>query len=192
MAACEFGYNVSFTGVGTPQNALNRCPELLHQYPEFLTFGYCTQVAIFVRAAFRCIPAAIPEWNSLEIVSHRRYERNVFTPYPPSSETLATSVGAMWRQFRPDFGSRYPSGFQPSSSGTIFGGVYSENDEGLVVCWISIEKLWDLNYFLGKLFRFNKIVFQNVGEDLNGMVYDRGTLVSRSQAKTRIRGYGDV
>lgn len=176
-AAQEFGYDVSFTGVGTPQNALSRFPELLHQYPDFLTLGYCTQVALFIRVPPRNIPSALPGWGSLDIISHHCYERNVFTPFPPASETLATSVGAIWRQFRPEFSGRFPSGFKPSSSGTIFGGVYTETDEGTVVCRISIEKLWDINYFLGKLFRFNKMVFLKVGESLDGMEYDRGALL---------------
>ena len=101
----------------------------------------------------------------------------MFTPYPPDLETLTTSLGAMWRQFRPEFSSQYPSGFRSSSSGSVFGAVYTETDEDTVVCKIGIDKLWDFNYFLGKLFRFNKTTFSKVGDGLDGMAFDRGTIL---------------
>jgi hypothetical protein len=163
-------------GVGTPQNALHGCPELLDQYPHFLALGYCTQAALFTRTSPRTIQSSTPEWGTLETVFHHQYLRNIFTPFPPDLDTLATSLGAMWRQFRPEFSSQYPGGFKSSSSGSMFGGVYTETDEDTVVCKIGIDKLWDVNYFLGKLFRFNKTVFSKIGESLDGMAFDRGTI----------------
>ena len=178
QAACDFGYNVSFTGVGTPKNALRGCAGLLHQFPHFLTAGYCSQVAVFRRALTQPEQILTPEWGGLEIIFHRLYERNVFTPYPPDPESIATPFGAVWRQFRPEFSSQYPAGFKPSFSGSTFGGVYTETDEDSVVCQIRIEKLWDVIYTLGKLCRFNKTMFMKVGENLEGMAFDRGIVVS--------------
>ena len=61
-----------------------------------------------------------------------------------------------------------------------------------MVCRINIEKLWDINYFLGKLFRFNKMVFLKVGENLDGMEYDRGALLPIDRLIEEFIGMEDI
>jgi hypothetical protein len=173
-AAAKFGYDVAFTGVGTPQNAVNESSELLDQFPRLQTLGYCTQIAVFTRSTPRTISSSTPpNWGNIEVVARLNYPCNIFTPYPPDLDTIATSLGAMWRQFRPEFNITQ-SKYSPSSAAKIFGGLYMESDDDRLSCQIALNKLWDLNYSVGKLFRFNKDVFFEETRKLDGRAFDRG------------------
>jgi len=173
-AAAKFGYEVTFTGVGTPENALNESSELLDRFAQFQTLGYCTQIAVFTRSTPRVISSSTaPNWGNIEIVARLTYPCNIFTEYPPHSDTIATSLGAMWRQFRPEF-NVIQSKYSPSPAAKIFGGVYIESDGDILICQIALDKLWDLNYSVGKLCRFNKDVFLEETRKLDGKAFDRG------------------
>jgi hypothetical protein len=167
----RFGYEVSFTGVGTAENALRDSSELLDQFPAFLTAGYCTQIAIFTRIIPRIISSSTPQWGTLEIVTRLIYPCNIFTEYPPNPDTIATSLGSMWRQFRPEI--NIDSKFTPSPTAKIFQGVHFECDD-VLICQLAVDKLWDLNYSVGKLCRFNKNVFTDQVEKIEGKSFDRG------------------
>ena len=79
----------------------------------------------------------------------------------------------MWRQFRPEFNVAQ-SKYSPSPAAKIFGGVYIESDDDILSCQIALDKLWDLNYSVGKLCRFNKDVFLEETRKLDGRAFDRG------------------
>jgi len=172
-AATNFGYEVSFTGVGTPQNALNKSSDLLNQFPHFQTLGYCTQIAVFTRSPQRIISSLAPNWGTLEIVARLIYPCNIFTAYPPDPDTIATSLGSMWGQFRPEY-NIVELKYSPSPAAKIFGAVYIESDDDVLTCQITVHKLWDLDYSVGKLCRFNKDVFLKEAWKLDGKVFDRG------------------
>ena len=172
-AAANFDYEVSFTGVGTPQNALSESSDLFNRFPHFQTLGYCTQIAVFTRSEPRIISSLAPNWGNLQTVTHLIYPCNIFTAYPPDPETIATSLGAMWRQFRPEY-HVFELKYSPSRAAKIFGGVYIESDDDVLTCRIAVDKLWDLDYSVGKLCRFNKDVFLKEASKLDGKVFDRG------------------
>ena len=103
---------------------------------------------------------------------HLSYERNIFTPYPPGPDNIASSFGAMWRQFRPDYSVRHGK-IEPSRWAEAFGATHSE-EAGVFTCHIALDKLWEMDYSLSKLCRFNKNVFLALGERLVGRVFDQG------------------
>jgi hypothetical protein len=162
--------------VGTPQNALAGSPEILSQFPHFLNIGYCTQIAIFTRSLPRAIIDTTPSWGTLEVIINLQYPANMLTTYPPSSETIASSIGDLWRQFRPDYNARHKRGFIASAMARIVNGDYHESQD-VLVCQIPLEKLYDMNYNLQKLCHFNKGVFEQVAQDLDGQSFDRGTFL---------------
>jgi hypothetical protein len=174
----RFGYDVTFTGVGTAHNALNEFPEVVDQY-QFSKVGYCSQIAIFTLPSLVPIPIPVSSvwtWGDLEVVSHFHCPCNVFTEYPPLPETIATSLGSMWRQFRPEYNSLNTRlGFIASPIARISGGIYFDSEE-VLVCKVAVDKLWDLNYEVEKLCRFHKDVFLLVGKKLDGKTFDRGIL----------------
>jgi hypothetical protein len=80
----------------------------------------------------------------------------------------------MWRQFRPELDSPHlHAGINPSPIGKRFGAAYSDSGD-VVICRIPIDKLWDLNYAMEKICRFNKDVFLDVAGNLVGKVFERG------------------
>lgn len=173
-AAENFGYEVIFTGVGTPQNALNESSELLDQFPQFQTLGYCTQIAVFTRSTPRIISSTTPpNWGNIEVVARLVYPCNIFIAYPPDPDTIATVLGGMWRQFRPEFNIRQ-SNYILSPATKIFGGVHVESGDDIVSCQIALDRVWDLNYSVEKLCRFNKEVFLEETGKLDGRAFDRG------------------
>lgn len=165
-----------FTGVGTPHNALNGNLDFFDHHPQLLTVGYCTQIGIFTRAAPRVTLSTSVHWGNFQVVTHLHYPCNIFTPYPPDPDTIAASFGAVWRLFRPETITLLSDPhFRPSSVAKICGGVYFESEDGLVF-QVSVDKLWDLNYSLRKLCRFDREVFTKAAENLDGMVFDRGII----------------
>jgi hypothetical protein len=101
----------------------------------------------------------------------------MITTYPPDSSTIATSIGDVWRQFRPEYNAHDTrSGFIASAMSRVIGGEYHE-DEEVLVCRVLVEKLYDMNYTLQRLCHFNKEVFMKVGQDLVGQNFDRGQFI---------------
>ena len=170
----RFGYDVTFTGVGTAQNALNMCPEQLDQFPSFAELGFCTQIAIFSRFNPRKIAPTHPlPWGTLHMIADLQYPRNVLTPYPPNPNDIATSLGKMGEFFFPEFDSDGTFNFEPSPMASSLGRIYCESED-FVVYQVPIQKLWDCFYSLQKLCRFNKDVFLNASKVLHGRKFDRG------------------
>ena len=190
-AAEKFDYAVSFTGVGTAYNALNQNLSVLERFPNLRSTGYCTQAAVFT-ACSRGVQlnqtTATWSWKNIDTILHAHYPRNIWTEYPPSSETIASSLGAMWRHFRPEYHARNTqSGFHASPVAKMLGSVYFE-EEGLLVCQVSIEKLWSFNYPLGKLCRFNKDIFMEIGKRILNRTYDRGCIQGVNQLTVEFVG----
>jgi hypothetical protein len=175
-AATRFGYEVTFTGVGSVQNALSEFPEIVEKYKP-ANLGYCTQIAVFARPSLAPISTSpTSTWENFETVAHLSYPRNINTEYPPLPLVIATAAGGMWRHFRPEYTALNA---QPSFIGSLvasaFGAEYIESED-VVTCKVSLETLWDLNFELGKSFRFHKDVFSHVAEKLDGRSFDRGLL----------------
>ena len=78
----------------------------------------------------------------------------------------------MWRQFRPDYSVRHGK-IEPSRWAEAFGATHSE-EAGVLTCQIALHQLWEMDYSLSKLCRFNKNVFLALGERLVGRVFDQG------------------
>jgi len=172
MASSRFGYDVSFAGVGSPQNALRKASELYDQFPHFLDVGYCTQIAIFTRSPSQTISLSpITNWGSLTVISFFHYPCNIFTKYPPDPENIASSLGGMWRQFRPQYQPRTGSAFEPSQAAKIYEGKYIQLQHS-VVCQVDIDNLWDLSYPLQKVCRFDRDVYSEVGKGLDGKEFN--------------------
>jgi hypothetical protein len=175
-AAEAHDYQVSFSGVGTPQNALANSSEILTQFRHFQDVGFCTQIAIFTRHTSRTITDSTPLWGNLEVLLELHYPVNMLTDYPPDSITIATAVGDMWRQLRPEYqAGSSPWQYTPSAMSKVLGGKYYEGDK-VLVCRVPLEELYGMNYNLQKLFHFNTDVFVQVSQDLVGQEYDRGTV----------------
>jgi hypothetical protein len=173
-AATLFGYEVSFSGVGTPQNALNESPGFLDENPQFRDLGYCTQIAIFIRPEAESIEVKFPPTpGTFEVILDRHYPRNIWDEYPPSPDTLARRLGELWRSFRPQFVYEPVRDIIPAPCSAYFGATY-EDVKDHVCCNIPISKLWDYNYSTQKLFRFNKDVYLEVGNELEHKEYDYG------------------
>jgi hypothetical protein len=187
LAAKEFEYDVRFTGVGTARNALSHFPHFLDEHPKFQSLGYATQVAVFTKPHPRLISRTIPEWGALPIKRHFTYERNIFTPYPPGPDDLVSSLGAMWRQFRPEYSMRTRK-IEPSSWAEAFGATHSEK-AGILTCQLAVERLWGMDYSLSKLCRFNEKVFLELTEKLDGRVFDRGLPLRPRLFLRVLRGY---
>jgi hypothetical protein len=170
-AALDFDYSVSFSGVGTPKNAIAGFPQILDRFPHLLNIGYCTQTAVFTRAASRAITPMSPSFGPLEVLWNHQYPANMITAYPPDSTTIATSLGDIWRQFRPVYSRS--EGFSASSLSRVLNGKLIQTKEELI-CRIPVEKLYDVNYNIQKLCHFNKDVFLQVGHTLGGQTFDRG------------------
>ena len=83
----------------------------------------------------------------------------------------------MWRQFRPEF-PPFTTNYIPAVAAKLFDGVYVESDD-LLICQVSVDKLWELNYAVSKLCRFNKKVFSKLVGDLDGKAFDRGNFPSK-------------
>jgi hypothetical protein len=81
----------------------------------------------------------------------------------------------MWRQFRPEFTNDSKEKFTPSPSPKFFGGIYSESDK-ILTFQLPLDKLWDINYSVQKLCRFNQEIFYEQSEKLDGNVFDRGII----------------
>jgi hypothetical protein len=192
-AAKAFGYTVSFTGVGTAYNALNQNLSVLEQFPNLRSTGYCTQAAVFTACSSKIQsgqPSSTSSWGNLEIVSHAHYARNIWTEFPPSSETVASSLGALWRHFCPEYHARNTQcGFHASPAAKMMHGIYFE-EESVVVCQLSIAELWSFDYSLGKLCRFNKAVFLEIGEKIVNQTYDRGYIEGVKSVDGRVCGLG--
>jgi hypothetical protein len=143
----------------------------------FEILGCCTQIAVFTEATPRSMPIAIPpSWRSLETVTYLHYPCNIFTGYPPDPSTIATILGGLWRQLRPEYNPDV-SGYVPSPMVKLFDGVFFETED-VLVCQITLQRLWDLNYSVQKLCRFNMEIFLKVSKSLDGNVYDRGVLLT--------------
>lgn len=139
--------------------------------------GFCTQIAVFTRPSPRTVTfSQAINWGSLAVVSHFHYPCNVFTKFPPDPEVVALSLGGMWRQFRPHATSQYRSSRNSSPAVKVYGAKYYELDN--MVCEVDTSKLWDLNYSLQKLCRFDKCVFMKAGQTLEGRTFDRGLPIS--------------
>jgi|SRR5579871_1588488 len=171
-ASQRFGYEVSFAGVGTPQNALHECLDFLEEHPEFRDLGYCTQTAVFSRLQPRLLSINRPPAGTFDVITQWHYPRNVFDEYPPTPATLANRLGSMWRGFCPQYVSS-PTEHVPPPSAHYFGAVYYEK-KGVTVCRIALSKLWEYSYQTEKIFRFNKDIFMEVGGKLEHQEYDYG------------------
>lgn len=174
-AAQQFGYGVSFTGVGTAYNVLNECLEFLEKNPHLRELGYCTQIAIFTRPEFRSIPVTPVLTGNFEVIIERHFPRNNFDEYPPSPEALAACVGAVWRVFQPNCRQIPSAGeIRPPRSASSYLAKYQETND-LILCCVPLSALWDFNYSLEKLFRYNKDLYMEVGGKLEHKEYDNGS-----------------
>ena len=108
-------------------------------------------------------------------MTHLSYERNIFTSYPPDPDNIAFSLGAMGRQLCPDYSMRHRR-IEPSRCAEAFGATHS-TEAGVLTCQVALTKLWGMDYSLSKLCRFNEKVFLELGERLDGRVFDRGNFL---------------
>ena len=169
----KFGYTVSFTGVGTAYNALHQCLPVLEQFPELNSLGYCTQAAIFTTTSPRQVAINTEStptlsWGNLEIVTQTNYPRDIWDDYPPARSKISSMLGRMSSHFVPEYHAKnkHP-GFKASARGKLLDAIYSEQDK-VIVCQVSLAKMWEFNYSIQKACRFNRGVFSAIERQLMG------------------------
>jgi hypothetical protein len=161
--------------VGTVHNAFPQGIPLDPSIEEALPtrVGFCTQIAVLRRQLPREVALSIPEsWEPLTVVMDKVYERNVFDKFPPRGDTLADMVGKLWRRFS-------AASVDDELSGgllELYRGTAKEQEEN-VMCCIPLESIWEYDYDVKKLCRFDKAVFLEVAETLQKVEFGRGMLL---------------